>query len=668
MYGFKKKDNSIKKEFYCAINGDESFIRFVDYDNLCPKAYSQSLRGSNIQNTVFSNLEYLNNRKAEVIAKNDYELNLEKSVQQRGVSCVEYKLTNPRLTKVTSLLSSEQDAGYFFEFDVEIRSEEEFEYQKTEFSMSYSKELFGEYIVKQQEIKVTLSDEFNGYNSSLSDENATKWHILIKKNDNAQAIKVNAFYQKLFSASLFLKTNDLSKLLELKVDETNDLKTFKTKNGVIEQTTCSVFDKNISTPVTNFAAPVITSINTETVTVGTRTLLTINGNNFWPSNVNSQPQVWFTNAYDNQQEWIKPLLGDYKTLPTNTKIEVYVPTNAVDANTGTGGTDRYYAGTGNIKVVSNGVSSNTKPLKVRYAVKNNTYTSKGQPIFLAKHNEKNGYTVGYTLDFKEKADKQGKKFTDAFERALKNWQCKTGLNFIVNPNSTNPDILIGLTAMSNKNNTLAVTSISTLYQDVCDVNIDNKSINHPETFKVDFAQRVITINYNTNYLGIPNSLEAGIAENVERAGVHELGHAHCLLHVNEPTETMFWQGNGTTTITKEAENASNYIIDHSVKHNCSPGKFERFICNTPTNDIVNNFNISVSANSDFISVHNPENLEIQNILIYDIQGRNVIYQKSANNQETVISIPNNIKNNGIYLLTIKSNQGSKTFKFTNLNK
>ena len=463
----------------------------------------------------------------------------------------------------------------------------------------------------------------------------------------------------------------MSQLLELKVDEINDLKTFQTQNGITSEFKCSIFNKNISNPITNFVAPFITNINTEPLTAGTRTLLTINGTNLWPINVSTKSEVWFTNAYSgNPGEWIKPLSGDYKSV-SDTKIEVYVPTNAVDANSGTGSTDRYYAGTGSIKVVvknTPNVSSNTKSLKIKYAVKNDTYLGKGQPIFLCKNNDKNGYTIGYTTAFKNKTDAKGNKFSDAFARAIKLWQCKTGLNFIIDANNTNPDIIIGLIDFPlNSISTLASTRITSFFPDVCDLEINNGSLNHPETFKVDFAKKVITIDYNSNYLGVANSLEAGISENIEIAGLHELGHAHCILHVNEANELMNWQLSVSNKITTEAENASNYIINHSVKQKCSQGSFEKYDCKTTTTELDINLNIYAIISEDIINLYNPNKHNITKISILDIQGRVILENNYDNIVDEIIPFKSPITQNGIYFLIVKSNNGTKSIKFSKIN-
>ena len=669
---FLKNGNVLTDKHFIINSGEEGFLRFIDYNGIGPKVYGQKLNGANITNSVFKEIEKTTQIKHRVVSKSSYEV----EIGNRNASCVEYRLTNPTLAKVITFASPDAE-GFMLNFDIEIRNEEEFDYQQTEFSMEYSKNLFGEYIVNQKDIDIKLSDELQGYTFQLNDETSTKWHLSINKATSSNPLKVNNFYQKLFSASLFLKSNDLSKLLELKVDENKDLKTFKIEKGTISQISCSFFNKNISAPITNFVAPSISKIDGSTavqvVTAGTRTLITIEGTNFLSTPTSTVlPEVWFTNAYADYQpidKWVKPTEADYVSR-TMTIIKVYVPTVGEEPITGNIGLGGYYAGTGKILVYrpSDKTSSATKKITIKYAARNNVYSNQGQPIFLAKHSESGGYTIGYTDNFKKKVDNNqpAKKFTDAFERGLQYWQCKTGLNFVVNPNivpnSTNCEIEVDV---DNTISDIAVTRFDVYYQDVCDESINNGSKNHPTTFKVDFFTKKIKILFNGN----KTNFDASVGENVEKNSIHELGHAHGLYHVLNISEVMYPSGYFNTGLTTEAINASNYILDHSVKNTCYPNnKFIRYSCKTGIREFDNNLNLSFIGGENNFIINNPSALEIEGISIYDINGRIISSEELNSFTEEQVIVPNTITTSGVYIIAVQCKVGSKSFKFTHINK
>ncbi len=670
---FLNKSNLISEEYFLLNNDSKGFLQYIDYKT-SPKAYGLNLDRTNIPNTVYKIIEDFTGEKLHSFTKTDYEVS--NSLESRNAPCVEYRLINPSLTKVISITSTDVQ-GFMLNFDIEIRNEEEFDYQKTEFSMEYSKDIFGEYIVNQKDINIKLSDELSGYSFQLNDETSTKWHLSINKLVSSSPLKVNNFYQKLFSASLFLKSNDLSKILELKVDESKDLMTYKIENGISKQISCSFFNKNINAPITNFVAPNITKLNGLTtvpkITAGTRTLLTIEGTNFLTSPTSTiKPEVWFTNAYRDALpiEWMKPNEEDYKSR-TMTKIEVYVPTVGTQAEFGFVGLGGYYAGTGDIKVYrpADKLFSNNKSITVRYAAINNEKPNlEGQPIFLSKQNENGGYIIAYTGNFKKKTDKNSLLFSIAFERALKNWQCKTGLNFIVDATidpekNSNYDILVDIDKSLPVGGAYAVTGFSSYIQNGCDISINNGSKNHPELTNVDFFQKG-KILFNDNY----TTWNADVDQLVERVTLHELGHAHGLYHVKSASELMYPGVPLSNKITVEAENASNYIIEHSsIKNTCKTYIFKKHSCKTPIIDFENELDIELLITEKNIFIKNKSLINIKNVTIYDIKGSIVATNKIDSNDDEVI-LPNSVFSNGCYFLLINTDLGNKILKFVNTNK
>ena len=83
---------------------------------------------------------------------------------------------------------------------------------------------------------------------------------------------------------------------------------------------------------------------------------------------------------------------------------------------------------------------------------------------------------------------------------------------------------------------------------------------------------------------------------------------------------------------------------------------------TTTNFTENNsfFKVYPNPTTDFIYIENSENLQINSIKIFDLNGKAVFDNK---NEKTVAKIDVSFLSKGIYMLTINTEYGLKSIKF-----
>jgi len=654
---FFLKNNEIFNESYRVIEGINGFISFRNYGTNNLIGYAPNKVYYHLENDVFSPIETITNQRT-FVSLNDYEKKLfEHSIGLTSNECVEYKISDIQVTIANSLANT---SSYFLEFDIDIRALQNiFDLKKTELKMEYSTSVLGEYIAGNNNITVTLGGDFGNYQLSLFDDASNKVGINVEKIQSLIALEIDNYYKGLYHAIIEVQNFDLNAILQLTVDENFDLKTFKEDGNSSTEISCNEFNKDVNVEINQLVAPIIDTW-TSTVTAGTRTLLIIDGDFFGMERFNSE--IWFKNANDpSLGDWIKPQSNDYEFWGPS-QIRVYVPTYALDAETGTG-SNLKYAGTGKFRVVKFdnvvGAQFDEKDLTVTYAVSNTNENLGSQPIFLTSGNNSNGYTIAYTENFKAKTDGPngtGNKFTTAFEAALNKWCAKTKLNYTIDTDAYPDgawDILVDIQNVSNNFENQASTLTPT-YDSNCFVTIDNGSTNHPETVQADFINSSSTITFWDN--PIIALWDAGPIStstfSVEKISLHELGHAHGILHTNHPVQLMYYKPDVATEITSEAEDASNYIQSHSETHNCQEGPYQRRIsCTTGISRLEEDYSIDISSDNDFILIQNPNQIKLTRTILTSVNGTIVIDNGQSRDEEIKLLIPPNIST-GIYFLSI----------------
>ena len=667
---FLTESNSFP-ETYIPYHGNQGILRYRSYDSDRLVMLSSNGNYENIEREVYDKIEKVTGSYT-FIKLNPFEQkklsNL--STTLRSFNCVEYSINNLEIIQNSSFSNS---ASFYLNFDIKIRAlSENFLLHKTELAMTYSSALFGNYIVSNNKINTELGDDFNNYSISLSDVESNKVGIEIEVKENENTLEINTYKDKLYKASFLIENFDLEEILSLTVDENFDLTTYEETPTGVNEIECNKYDEDVNITLIQLLPPEITSYN-QNVYAGTRTLLTIEGENL--KNLNGSTEVWFYNANDGSIiEWVKPYNGDYISPVTSEKIEVYVPSYALNADSGIN-QNKEYAGSGKFKIVHKDFNgditdeSDEEDITVIYAVRNKyhefgTGGGKTQPVMLKENSSPDGYIVTYTPEFSGLKDSNENLFKDAFARALNSWCTETGLNFKVDESAFSTgeyDLLIDYNTTNNPN-ALASTGITSIQDVNCEISIDNNSINHPVLQEVDLMEEM-TIVFNSMWdinLWDAANLNAGILFSVERTALHELGHAHGILHTRNTTELMYsTPASNITTITPETKSASDYLQYHSSIQTCEPNYELSSECTTSTIELDEINSIQAWYTNNEIFIKTDEISFIEDINIYSING-NLL--KTIQIDKNLYSIPFNA-NSGVYIISIKTPNGYYSEKF-----
>ncbi len=159
------------------------------------------------------------------------------------------------------------------------------------------------------------------------------------------------------------------------------------------------------------------------------------------------------------------------------------------------------------------------------------------------------------------------------------------------------------------------------------------------TTTVPMAFRVVTNTTNTS---------TGVNVLTTKTGVNNLTYISETLDFTPATTGTYYIGfhNNTPTATGATTNNLIFIDTFSVSTNLSNQSFD--------NDA---FSLYPNPSSDFLNISNPNNVEIKNISVIDINGRTIKNINSA----TTINVSD--LNAGVYFVTIETAEGKSTKKF-----
>lgn len=300
----------------------------------------------------------------------------------------------------------------------------------------------------------------------------------------------------------------------------------------------------------------ITDFYPKEVAGGIKDTLTIKGFQFGTTKGNGN--LYFKNANDGGLTEVFLDSLDY-ILWSDTLIKIHVPSFDSAFVSGTAYTG-LPAGSGFFRVVNNvgeTDSSNTE-LKIKFSVANNA--------------QKKAFLISPLEDFDRKitfhcshevANYDGGKMKAVIKKALKDWECLTGIDWelgvdtLYNDSIAKDDGICIITFADLNSNALASTQ---RWTGACPVQ-DNPAVYYEVDIEID-----------TNNLIFIDSISTSIPPNYSdfyTVILHELGHAHNLKHVNGQNNIMYY-GLYDGEIKRDLENdyscdeGGNWVIDFST--------------------------------------------------------------------------------------------------------
>lgn len=273
--------------------------------------------------------------------------------------------------------------------------------------------------------------------------------------------------------------------------------------------------------------PSITSISPTTISAGTSSVLTISGSGF--GNTQGDSRVRFHDPDDGGASWVEADIL-YTVSWSDNQIQIEVPPKS---------------GSGTIQVVVGGQSGeSSQSLTVPYHIAGGVINAAGTDYKLtflrSSQNAEGGYTFEYFTDFFSNAPAK-----DAFERALKTWNCAMAVNFTTATSATNTDV-----TARDGTNVVRFDNGSELPAGV----LGRNTYYFAGCFRPDIGIHILEIDhtYNDNYVwyygaGSPPSNQ----NHFESVAAHEVGHGVGLGHVISSNEIMYFsytQGTINTTL------------------------------------------------------------------------------------------------------------------------
>lgn len=298
----------------------------------------------------------------------------------------------------------------------------------------------------------------------------------------------------------------------------------------------------------------ITSVNPTPLIAGSvdvNQILVIKGTGFGTSG-----KVEFSNADDGGKTLItSPIPASDIVSWSNTEIHIKVPRQA---------------GTG--KIVVNGEAEAKIEIKFSILEVNNTfygYTQETrQTLKMVNQDNHGGYTFYYNKSFLQNSNAVA-----AFERAIENWRCNTGMNYRISGAITNIDSAITdhVNVVIFGNLPAGVLGRAISWYRAQGSNVCNKAntIWYTDEIDVVFAAN-LPAGISWNY-GPAASVQSAKTYDFESVALHEMGHAHGLGHIIAPDRIMNYSinnGSDKRVLTASDIEAGIYKINQSKGYYC----------------------------------------------------------------------------------------------------
>ena len=381
---------------------------------------------------------------------------------------------------------------------------------------------------------------------------------------------------------------------------------------------------------------------------GTGQLLTINGSNFG----NTKGLVAFRDPDNGGETFLNVLPNDIESW-TDTQIIVKVPGDA---------------GTGTFRIfpAGGGLIDSSGPLTILSSETNAVFDIDGTPTSFRRKlvdlQNRGGYEWTYNRDFFN-----NKPAVNSFERAVNSWICATNINWTVNTNTTtinetgedNINIVIFKDPGEDSNDAIepGTLGVASSLFGTCE-GTDGSTI-------VIIAEMDIAFNSVVNWNFSEETPDFGEIS-FEGTAAHELGHAHNLNHVIDDGALMHWvtsSGPASATVEIDANAAIGAELNYTFSKQgpfCRNIQIEALedkdcpglsVDNFPVTEEIESKTPVIFQTSTTIEV---DNLEINNLSIFDLSGKKISKLKSN-------SIPTFQLSRGIYLLRIEAVNGDISF-------
>jgi len=443
-------------------------------------------------------------------------------------------------------------------------------------------------------------------------------------------------------------SNPFSKNQDIKSSLYKNIEAYtKSKYRVLSNFTLgSKFSKSRSAK--SVLVPTDISFSPSIISAGTKTLLTITGNDF-----GTQGKVGFRNADsgglddDSNPDYLDALDSEVFSW-SDSEIVVEVPS---------------FAGTGDIRIIdgSGDIGYSTSDLTVSYALLTVESGGNVYPYQYYDDNGDGGLTWQMNLDFSTNIDA-----VSAYMRAFNKWRCETKINWIIGDNTS-----VSISSGTDNVNVITFDTASnplsegTLGQTIT----TTSSCNNTDWIVIDVD--MIFDTPTDDPFSDPDKTPwnfgpgpTGFAFDFESIALHELGHAHGLGHVIDNNDAMDFNlafAQDVRSLNSSNIEAGNIVKERSVNNMlCGEDLMTEFTtCSLSVEDDELENSIALypnPANTEF-SIKNTASINLEKIVIYDANGR-LITQYDILNSSRINKISLKGISKGLYFVNIKSNNAS----------
>jgi hypothetical protein len=638
--------------------GEQGFVRYQNqFRSTTAKTVFHSYE--NIETELLSVIEQ-KTRKRERINPSKRERALLEWISQKSYgntsrngmkTGIEYEFANPEIT-------GQNDE--YFEFDIEVSTfANTFLFGNSEIYLEYDPNVWGLDMVANGKITATKETVIlsSDYSLTIGDETASKLKLAINSINNPN----NPFSLTPNQEELCHLKLDISNLLSVSpsifFDETSmQGESEYYQNGNFINFLNVVATDSMIQSWNAFVPPVIDSIRPRFINAGTFDTLYIYGNNFGQNT----GDVFFSNA--------DSLLG-VPSFISSDDIHMDWSNNLIKVMMFSANFDYQTPGSGRIKVknTSNEEAISSEILSIRYAIANFREENTGKAILPILVDNDDTDTFSFELDELISVNSDT---ANLIRKVLKQWRCKSGINWQLSNTGTNTPYGQNNTNTINfVSNVLAPSTLwaTQIWYSDANQNWNYCNYNNQKYMYIDEVDMLINGGFNWFTTTDPNQFDTTKVD-LWTAALHEFGHAHLLRHNNfsNPASPNIMYVNYTGQTIREIDYFSAlgavWIMDsiEIVSPHCG-GDITRTYqgCLTSTQPIISEkaFKIYPNPTNEFtiIEFENSTNDNQYELSVFDVYGRLIYYEQiNANYGQNIYQL-NELSNwtKGIYFVDIR---------------